>query len=446
MRSGRSIDREILRLAVPALGALIAEPLYLLADTAVIARLGTTALAGFGIASSILLTVTAPLLFLAYVTTSVVARRVGAGDHRGAADHAVQALWLAFSLGIALIFGGFLAAPSIVDLFHPEAAVAADAVVYLRVSLFGVPALLLGFAGTGYLRGFQDARTPLIVAAGAAAGNLAIELVLIYGFGLGIAASAAGTVLAQWAAATAYVRMVAKAARPAGVSFRPDPVGLRAVIRVSLDLFVRTLALRAAFLSTTIVAARFGTVPLAASEVALTIFLFFAFCLDALAIAAQSMVGLRVGAGNLGALRPVVNRLVGWGLVLGAAAGLLLLIGHEVLATLITPDPGVAATLSSILVVVAAMQPVAGVVFVLDGVLIGAGAMRGLAIAMLISLAVYLPLAAAVVRLELGIVWLWGAVGAFLLARLFTLVRLAVVSLPAVRRGPSSPTRNTFRS
>ncbi len=350
----------------------------------------------------------AVLLYL-LADTAVVARRVGAGDHRGAADHAVQALWLALFLGLALILGGLATAPSLVDLFHPEPAVAADAVLYLRVALLGVPALLLGFAETGYLRNFQDARTPLVVAA----------------------CAAAGTVLAQGAAAIAFVRMVAKTARPAGVSFRPNPADLRSVIRVSLDLFVRTLALRAAFLSTTIVAARFGTVPLAASEVALTIFLFFAFCLDALAIAAQSMVGSRVGAGNADAVRPVVTRLVGWGLVFGTTAAVLLLALHRVLPSLITPDPAVAEALSSLVVVIAIMQPVAGLVFVLDGVLIGAGAMRGLAIAMVVALAVYLPLAILVVRSNAGIVWVWWAVAAFLLARLITLVRLAMVALPA---------------
>ncbi len=420
--SPRTLDREISRLAVPALGALLAEPLYILADTAVVARLGTTELAAFGIAASLMATAVAPLLFLAYATTSSVARLLGAGDERGAASHAVHALWLAVGLGTVLVVGGGLAAPWLVGRFDPEPAVVDGAVLYLRIALLGAPALLLGFAGVGYLRGLQDTRTPLLIAGAAAVGNLVLELLLILGLGLGLGASAAATVVAQWCAAAVYVLTVARAVRAHGVRLRPERAQLRAVAAVSRDLFLRTVALRAAFLTITVVASRFGTVALAASEVAFSVSMFLAFALDALAIAAQAMVGMRVGAADREGTRAVVRRLLRWGLVFGVAAGALLVATHRIIASAVTDDPAVTATLAPLLLVLAAIQPIAGVVFVLDGVFIGAGDMAYLARAMAVSLLTYLPLAGAVVVLDLGVTWLWVAVAAFLVARAATLL------------------------
>lgn len=259
-----ALDREILALAVPALGALVAEPLYLLADTAVVGHLGTPELGGLALAGNVLLLVLAICIFLAYGTTATVSRLLGAGDHREAAHQAVQSLWLAFGLGVVLAAVGFVFAEPILSLFGASDEVTELGVLYLQVSTPGIPALLLVLAGTGYLRGLQDTRTPLVVAVASALLNLVLELVLIYGFGLGLGASAFSTVVAQWAAAAFYLHRVRQAVSVHRVQRRPDLVVLRSLGRLSLALVTRTLALRGSLLAATVVAARLGDVQLAA--------------------------------------------------------------------------------------------------------------------------------------------------------------------------------------
>ncbi len=248
-------DRQILRLAVPALGALAAEPLYVLADTAVVGRLGTSQLGGLAVASTLILTGYALFNFLAYGTTASVARRLGSGDAAGAAHEGVQGMWLALAIGLALALVGLALAPQAVALMGGTGEVADNALVYLRISLAGVPALLLTLAGTGYLRGRQDTVTPLIVTGVAVGANLAIELVLIYGLGYGIGASALATVVAQVGAAGAYGWWVARDVAAQGVGWRPDAAAIRRLAVVGRDLFVRTAALRLALTLTTAVAA-----------------------------------------------------------------------------------------------------------------------------------------------------------------------------------------------
>src|SRR5690606_33710384 len=179
-------DREIARLALPAFGALVAEPLYVLTDTAIVGHIGTPQLGGLAVASTILLTLHSVFIFLAYGTTAAVSRLLGAGDHREAAHQAVQSLWLAGLIGVGLVAVGLVGSDALVSAMGATGAVKTNALVYLRISLFGVPALLLVMAGTGYLRGLQDTRTPLVIAVGTGALNLVLELVLVYGFDQGI--------------------------------------------------------------------------------------------------------------------------------------------------------------------------------------------------------------------------------------------------------------------
>ena len=260
-RTGRRRhDREIARLAIPAFGALIAEPLYVLADTAVVGHVGTDQLAGLAVASSALLTGYAAFIFLAYGTTAAVSRLLGAGRDGEAAHQAVQGLWLAAVIGLAVtvVVGG--AAVPIVSLLGAAGAVRTNAVVYLRISALGTTFQLLTFAGTGYLRGLQDTRTPLLVAVGTAVGNLVLELVLINGLGYGIGASALSTVLAQAVGAIVYVRLITRATSRLGAALRPDWSAIRRLGRVGGDLLLRTLALRGSLTLFTAVAARVGTV------------------------------------------------------------------------------------------------------------------------------------------------------------------------------------------
>ncbi|HZM29214.1 MAG TPA: MATE family efflux transporter [Acidimicrobiales bacterium] len=419
-------DREIARLAIPAFGALIAEPIYILSDTAVVGHLGTPQLAGLAVASSILLTLYAVFIFLAYGTTAAVSRLLGAGDEAEAAHQAVQSLWLAGIVGVVVAAAGLALAEPLVTLVGAEGAVRDNALVYLRISLLGVPAMLAVLAGTGYLRGLQDTRTPLVVATGTAVLNLVLEVVLIYGFDQGIGASALSTVVAQTLAAAVYLGMIGRAARRLGVDTGPHPASLRSLVRVGRDLLIRTAALRAALVVATAVAARLGTIDLAAQQVAMEIWSALAFGLDAVAIAGQAMVGRALGAGDGEGARGAGRRMIEWGVVLGVAAGVAVLATRTVLPRVFTDDPAVIDLAAFALVWVAAIQPLNGVAFVLDGILIGAGDMAFLARAMVGAALVFVPPALAVAALEVGIGWLWACIALLMATRALTLgVRFA---------------------
>ena len=382
----QSQRREILRLAVPAFLALVAEPVFLLADSAIIGHLGTTPLAGLGVASAALLTAANLFVFLAYGTTSIVARQVGAGSQRAAVSAGVDGLWLAIGIGLAVgALVAALAAP-ICGLFDASPAALEQAVIYLRVSALGIPAMLVALAVTGVLRGLQDTRTPLVASVSGFSANILLNLFFVYGLHLGIAGSALGTVLSQCGMAAALVFVVTRRARQLGASLRPHP---GRVLRAGLDgvpLLIRTLALRTVLLVTAWVAAGLGDVPLAAYTVAATIWTFLAFSLDALAIAAQALTGRALGAGDIASARSATGTMLSWGVLGGGALGILVLATHTVLPALFTPDPAVQSVLAAALIVVGLCQPIAGFVFVLDGVLIGAGDGLWLAVAQVVVL------------------------------------------------------------
>jgi len=392
-RAGRrALDREILRLAVPALGALVAEPLFLLTDTAMVGHLGAVPLAGVGVASVVLQTAIGLLIFLAYATTPTVARRLGAGDRTGAVRAGVDGLWTALLLGVVLSGVGALSARPLLGLFDTTAAVTHAAHTYLVVSLLGVPAMLLVIAATGLLRGLQDTRTPLVVATAGALGNAGLNAVLIYGLGWGVAGSAAGTVVVQWGMAAVYVAIAVRAARASGAPLRPGLAGLGRVARSGAWLLVRNASLRLAMLATVSAAAGLGVAGLATVQVALTLFATLAFALDALAVAAQAMVGHALGAGDAARVRAVTRRLVLFGVVGGVLLGVVLAALAPVLAPVFTSDGAVRALLPAVVLAMAVGVPLAGFVFVLDGVLLGAGDARYLALAGVANVVVYLPL------------------------------------------------------
>lgn len=414
-------DREIVRLAVPALGALIAEPLYVLADTAVVGRLGPEPLAGLAVASSILLIVFSVFIFLAYGTTASVARLIGAGDEREAANHAVQGMWLAVLAGVVVGVVTFAFSSPLVRLLGAEGVVEEQALLYLRISLLGVPAMLVVLAGTGYLRGLQDTRTPLVVAIVSATFNLVLECVLVFGMGFGIGASAASTVLAQWGAAAAYVAWVRRAVRHHEVPFGPHPATLRRIGVVGRDLFVRTAALRGSFLVATAVATRIGTAEVAAHQIAFEIWNATALALDAIAIAGQALVGRLLGASQVGDAHAAGRRMLQWGVVWGVVVGAVILALHSVLPSIFTHDLLVHDLAAFLLLFVGVMQPINGVVFVLDGLLIGAGDVRFLAWAMVFAALVFVPCALLVLVFDGGIGWLWMCLLLLMVVRMTTL-------------------------
>lgn len=421
-----SRNREILRLAVPAFGALIAEPLFLLADSAIVGHLGVAQLAGVGLASAVLHTVVGLMVFLAYSTTPAVARAIGNGQLPKALAAGRDGVWLALLLGIVLAVAGFLSAGPLLELMGARGEVLAFAVDYLRASMPGLVAMLLIFAGTGVLRGLQDTRTPLIVAAAGFTLNIALNFLLVYGLQLSVAGSAIGTSIAQWAMAAVYVLIVRRNARHHGVPLRPDWHGIRALTRVGSWLMLRTLSLRIAILATVVVVTAQGPVNLAAHQLAMTIFTFFAFALDALAIAAQALIGKELGAARPAAARALTRTMTRWGIGFGVLTGILLAVAAPWAGALFTSDADVRAALTLALWVLAAGQPLAGYVFVLDGVLIGAGDARYLAIAGVVNLAAYLPLLLAVrnpgAGTGAGLLWLWAAFSlGYMAARALTL-------------------------
>jgi len=418
-------DAEILRLALPAVGALVAEPLFLLADSAIVGHLGTPQLAGLGIAGTVLATLVNVSVFLAYATTAAVARMLGAGDLRGAMRQGIDGCWLALLVGVVTLLAGWPASDWVVSLFGPSPDVAEYAVTYLRISLLGIPSMLFVLAGTGVLRGLQDTRTPLVVAVTGAVGNVVLNVVFVFGLDLGIGGSALGTVLAQTAMAAAFARVVVRGARRHGASLRPDWPGIRRSFGAGVPLVVRTLSMRVALVGATVVAAGLGIAELAAYQVAFTTWTLLALVLDAVAIAAQALVGRALGAADVDAAWSTTRRMVQWGLFAGAGLGLVVAAIAPVYARLFTSDPDVRALLVAALLVVAVMQPLAGWVFVLDGVLIGAGDGRYLALASVLSVLAFLPAALAVALSGLsgvaGLTALWAAIGVWVLARLVTL-------------------------
>jgi putative MATE family efflux protein len=414
-------DAEILRLAIPAFGALVAEPLFLFADSVIVGRLGTTPLGGLGVASQALTTLVGISVFLAYGTTAAVARQLGAGHREAAIRQGVDGLWLAGIIGAVVLAAGWPLAPQIVHAFGASPAVTGEAATYLRISLLGAPSMLMVLAGTGVLRGLQDTRTPLTVAVAANVVNVALNAFLVLGLHWGIAGSAWGTVCAQTAAAAAYLAMVARGARRAGVGFAPDLTGLRAAAATGVSLVVRTIALQAVLIVVTAIAARQGNAAIAAHQVAFRAWTLLAFALDAIAIAGQAITGRYLGAGDVAGARSATNRMIGWGVVYGVVFGVLLIAAIPVLPAVFSAAPDVRRLLPAVLLVAAAQQPVAGVVFVLDGVLIGAGDQDYLALAGLAAAGVFAAGAVLVITQHAGLLALWLAFSLWMAARFATL-------------------------
>ncbi|MFI6021095.1 MATE family efflux transporter [Streptomyces sp. NPDC051287] len=417
----RRHDREIVALAVPAFGALVAEPLFVMADSAIVGHLGTAQLAGLGVASALLTTAVSVFVFLAYATTAAVARRVGAGDLPAAIRQGMDGIWLALLLGLGVIAVTLPLAPGIVDLFGASATAGPYATTYLRISALGIPAMLIVLAATGVLRGLQDTRTPLYVAVGGFVANAALNAGLVYGAGLGIAGSAWGTVIAQCAMAAVYLTVVVRGARKHGASLRPDAAGIRASAQAGAPLLVRTLSLRAVLMIATAVAARLGDADIAAHQIVLSLWSLLAFALDAIAIAGQAIIGRYLGAGDTAGAREACRRMVQWGIATGVVLGLLVVAARPFFLPLFSSDPTVKDIALPALLIVALSQPISGVVFVLDGVLMGAGDGPYLAGAMVVTLAVFTPVALLVPAFGGGLTALWAAMTLMMLTRMLTL-------------------------
>ncbi|MFF4270572.1 MATE family efflux transporter [Streptomyces sp. NPDC001536] len=417
----RQHDREIVALAVPAFGALVAEPLFVIADSAIVGHLGTAQLAGLGVASALLMTAVSVFVFLAYATTAAVARRVGADDLQAAIRQGMDGIWLALLLGAAVVAVVLPTAPALVELFGASDTAAPYATTYLRISSLGIPAMLVVLAATGVLRGLQDTKTPLYVAIGGFVANAALNVGLVYGADLGIAGSAWGTVIAQFGMAAVYLVVVVRGARAHGASLRPDAAGIRASAQAGVPLLVRTLSLRAILMIATAVAARLGDADIAAHQIILSLWSLLAFALDAIAIAGQAIIGRYLGAGDVQGAREACRRMVQWGIAVGVVLGLAVVAARPAFLPLFTSDSVVKDAALPALLVVALAQPICGIVFVLDGVLMGAGDGPYLAWAMVLTLAVFTPVALLIPALGGGLTAVWGAMTLMMAVRMLTL-------------------------
>jgi putative MATE family efflux protein len=403
------LDRRILVIAVPALGSLLVEPIYVLTDTAVVGRLGTTSLGGLALASVVLNTLVWVFNFLSYGTTVRVAVRRGRDDLVGAASDALQALWLALGIGLLVAVGIGLTAEWLVSLIGNDPAVIAEGVTYLRVSVVGVPFQFVVIACIGYLYGLPDTRRPFLVLALSTTANLALELLLVFGLDWGIAGSAWGTVFAQMLGAAVFLAIVVPSLRADGLHrLRVVPSVMGAILKVGAHLVQRTAFLLAALAVATAAASEVGTSELAGHQIAAQLFLFLAIAVDMFKVAGQSLVGHALGGGRPEEAQDVVRHLYGWA---WRAAILLTVVTFAlapVLPHLFTGDPDVVRAATVALVVLAVMQLPAALTFVLDGVLMGANDFRDLRWQTTVAFLAALPVFAAVfARPSLGIVTVW---------------------------------------
>lgn len=419
--------RRILGLALPTLGVLVAEPIYLLFDLAVVGRLGALSLAGLAVGGLILAQVSTQLTFLSYGTTARSARRHGAGDRLGAVAEGVQASWLAVGIGLAILLVVQLAAVPLTGAVAGGGDIAAEALTWVRIALFGVPLILVAMAGNGWMRGVQETRRPLrYVVAGLLLSALLCP-VLVHGwFGvpaMGLPGSAVANLTGQAVTAALFLGALARE----GVPFAPRPAVMRAQLVLGRDLIARSLAFQACFVSAAAVAARFGAASVAAHQLVLQLWNFLALTLDSLAIAAQTLVGAALGAREAAAARRVARRVTEWSLAFALVLAVVFAAGTAVIPPLFTTDAAVLDRTGVVWWFFVVMIPVAGVVFALDGVLLGAGDAAYLRTTTLgAALVGFLP------AIWLSLVFEWGIGGIWCGLIAFMLLRLAAVSARAL--------------
>ncbi|TPG36965.1 MATE family efflux transporter [Mycobacterium hodleri] len=414
--------RRIAGLALPALGVLAAEPVYLLFDLAVVGRLGAVALAGLAIGGLILSLLSSQLTFLSYGTTARSARFFGAGERVSAVGEGVQATWLAIGLGVLIVAVVQAAAVPLLAVIADGGPIAAAALPWLRIAIFGAPAILISLAGNGWMRGVQDTARPLrYVVAGFAVSAVLCPL-LVYGWlglpRLELVGSAVANLIGQWLAAVLFCRALLVERVPR----RVDVTVLRAQLVMGRDLVVRTLAFQACFVSAAAVAARFGAAAVAAHQVVLQLWSFLALVLDSLAIAAQSLVGAALGAGQLTHAKSVAWRVTVFSTVAAALLAAIFAVGSSAFPRVFTTDQSVLDEIGVPWWFLVAQLPIAGVVFALDGVLLGAGDAKFMRNATLASALIgFLPL------IWLSLVFGWGLLGIWSGLTTFMLLRLVFV-------------------
>jgi MATE family, multidrug efflux pump len=409
-------DREIVWLAVPALGALAAEPLYLLVDTAIVGHLGRSQLAALGIAAVVLGGWFAIFNFLQYATTAQVARAAGAGKSEAARRLGAQALWLAVVLGVAVAVFVAAAAEQLVSLMGGEGTTADYAVTYMRIAVIGLPAAFIALGASGYLRGVSDLKTPLVIVVAGNAVNVVLELLFVYGFDWGIRGSAWGTAIAQLGMGVAFVVVVLRALRPGETRLE---LGLsRRLLSLGKWIFIRTASLMLSFVLAGAVATRFGDAAIAAHQVAFQLWIFLALVLDSVAIAGQIIVGRELGAGRREAAYGASERMIWLSVALGGVFAVVMLALAGVIPRAFTDDASVLDQTALLWPLFALMQPLNGAVFALDGILIGASDGRFLAVSMFGAFVACAAVLLVTLEADWGIRGVWAALVVLIVGRL----------------------------
>lgn len=415
----KTSPRRVLGLAVPALGVLAAEPLYVLVDTAVVGRLGAVPLGGLAVGGVLLSQLATNLTFLSYGTTSRAARLYGAARRPAAVAEGMQATWLAAAVGTAVVLlVEFFAAP-MARLLAGDPATAEAAAGWLRIAVLGAPFILIAMAGNGWLRGVQDSRRPLRYVLAGNGISAVLCPVLVWTAGWGLTGSAVANVVAQAVSGGLFLRALAKE----NAFARPHLPTVRGQLVLGRDLIVRTLAFQVCLLSATAVAARTSTAAVGAHQIVWQLWNFLTLVQDSLAIAAQSLVGAALGAGNRREATALAGQITRYGLVLGCVLCAVFLAAEPVLPPVFTGDPGVLAEVPQAWWFFAAVQPLAGIVFALDGVLLGAGDARFMRTAALCSAALgYLPMIWLSLAFGWGLAGIWAGLVLFILLRLVAMV------------------------
>ncbi len=404
----KAVDRRILHLAVPALGSLAVEPMYVLVDTAIVGRLGTDQLAGLAIAATVLSFVFAGANFLTYGTTERVARRLGAGQAAEAANVGVQAMWLSLLFGLPAAPLLFFAARSLSSVLGADGLVLEHAETYLSLSALGVPFFLVTLAAQGVLRGASDYTTPLWVLLGANVANLLIELVFVFVLDMGVAGSALSTVIAQVGAGLVFLWILRPQLMRATIR-RPDLDGMRPLMSAGKFLLLRVGSMLAVFGGSTAIAARIDKATLAAHQVVNSLFIFLALVLDALAVPAQTIVAEELGRGDVPMAAHVAGRSVRMSLWTGLGLAIVLAALAPVLPHLFSDDGAVISRATGALWWLAVMLLPGAVAFAHDGILIGAGDYAFLGRAAFGYLIAVLPIAVLILAVpSLGIAGIWG--------------------------------------
>jgi putative MATE family efflux protein len=410
----------MLALALSAFLVLAAEPLYLLVDTAVVGHLGAEALGALGIGTTLMALLAIAGTFVEYGTTSRAARWFGQGDRDRAVGEGVQATYLALGIGtVVVVLGQVFAGPLVHLLAGSSSSLQEPAEGWFRIAVCGMPMILVVLAGNGWMRGVQLTRPPVVIVLVANGLSAAASPLLVYTFGLGLNGSAWANVGAQVIAAALFLRALAREA----AARRPETPVMRAQLVLGRDLIVRAAAFQVAFMVAAGAAARMGAAQIAAHQIGMQLWEFTALLLDSFAIAAQALVGAALGASDARTARHLARQVSQWSCGAGTAFAALYAAGWWVIPRLFTSSPAVWHQCHLLWPWFVAMLPAAGIVFGLDGVLIGAGDVAYLRTVTIIgALGAFVPLTLAASLLGWGIGGVWAGLTSFIVVRLVGMV------------------------